>query len=308
MPASTKRKIFIGLFSVVLLVAASAFIVFTYFPQVILDVMRAQYARDANVTRKAAVVDGYTFPYYEGGTGEPLVLIHGFGDSMISFVQSAKWLTPKYRVIMPEVPGFGDTARDATLDYGARAQAERFHKFFHQIGLTSFHLAGNSMGGHITAAYTLLYPKDVKSVILIDAAGITVNDDVPYQDAAKPVTTVEEFDAYMDKVFVQKPPIPGAFKQYFVQQAQGNFEWQNRIRADIRKSPDAILNDRISAITAPTLVLWGDKDQLIDIAVGEAYHKAINGSKYVVFKECGHSPQYERPQETAEAILEFLEK
>ncbi len=303
-----KRKIGIGVGTVVFVLALAAYTVFNFFPNVILDVIRAQYAREAGVSEKSVLVDGYTFPYYEGGTGEPLVLIHGFGDSMISFVQCSKWLTPKYHVILPEVPGFGLTTRDPALDYGARAQAERFHKLFHQIGLTKFHLGGNSMGGHITAAYALLYPEDVVSVILIDAAGITLGEGQPYKDAEKPVTNVAEFDAYMDKVFVKKPPIPGAFKRYFVQQAQGNFEWQNRIRADIRKSPDAILNGRIGSLKAPTLVLWGDKDQLISLAIGEAYHKAIAGSEFVVFTECGHSPQYERPQETAEALLAFLAK
>jgi len=308
MPATKTRKALIGLTAAVVVVAVAAFAVFNFFPQLILDVIRAQYERDAGLTQKSAVIDGYTYPYYEGGAGEPLVLIHGFGDSMISFVQSAKWLTPNYRIILPEVPGFGDTERDSTLDYGPRAQAERFHKLFHQIGLTKFHLGGNSMGGHITAAYALLYPEDVESIILIDAAGITINDDIPYQDDDKPIATAADFDAYMDLLFVRKPPIPASFKRYFVQQAQSNFDWMNRIRADIRNSADAILNGRINAIKVPTLVLWGDKDKLIDIAVGEAYHKGIPGSTFVVFKECGHSPQYERPQETANAILEFLKK
>ncbi|HRK33953.1 MAG TPA: alpha/beta hydrolase [Candidatus Hydrogenedentes bacterium] len=308
MAMSGKHKFVVGILLLLAALAIPAYVVFTFFPQVILDIVRAQYAREAAVTEKSAVVDGYTIPYYEGGSGETLVLIHGFGDSMISFVQSARWLTPKYRVIMPEVPGFGETQRDPALDYGPRAQAERLHTFFHQIGLKNFHLGGNSMGGHISAAYALLYPEDVESLLLIDAAGITISDSEPYQDAEKPVATIEDFDAYMDKLFVKKPHIPGAFKRYFVQQGQGNFEWQNRIRADIRKSPDAILNGRIGNVKVPTLVLWGDKDQLISLAVGEAYHKAIPGSEFVVFKDCGHSPQYERPQETAEAIVAFLSK
>ena len=308
MAASGKRKLFMGIAGALVAAAIACYAVVMAYPELGLALVRMQYERASGVTPKTAVVDGYTIPYYEGGSGEPLVLIHGFGDSKISFVQCAKWLVPHYRAIMPEVPGFGDTAHDEKLDYGTRAQADRFHKFFHQIGLEKFHIAGNSMGGHIAASYALAYPEDVLSVILIDASGMKVKEGEPYKDAEKPAGTPEEFDAYMDKIFVKKPPIPGSFKRYFIQQAQKNFAWQNKIRGDIRKGPDAFLNDRIATIAAPTLVLWGDKDQLIELAVGEAYHAAIAGTQFVVFKDCGHSPQYERPQETAEAILAFLQK
>ncbi|MCC6794501.1 MAG: alpha/beta hydrolase [Candidatus Hydrogenedentes bacterium] len=306
MTGTRKQKLLIGVVLVLVVAALGCYAAIMAFPELGLALVRMQYERASGVTAKSAVVDGYTIPYYEGGSGEPLVMIHGFGDSRISFVQCAKWLTPKYRVILPDVPGFGDTAQDEKLDYGAHAQSERMHKFLHQIGVDKFHLAGNSMGGHIAASYALKYPEDVLSLILIDAAGVKVKEGMPYADADKPAGTPEEFDAYMDKVFVQKPPIPDSFKRYFIKQAQKNFAWQNRIRADLRKSPDAIFNDRLSNIKAPTLVLWGDRDQLIELAVGEAYHAGIAGSKFVVFKDCGHSPQYERPKETADAIVAFL--
>lgn len=303
-----RRKTLIGVVAVLVLVLAAlgCYAAIMLFPELGLALVRVQYERASGVTAKSAIVDGYTIPYYEAGTGEPLVMIHGFGDSKVSFVQCVKWLTPKYRVILPEVPGFGDTVQDEKLDYGIHAQSERMHTFLHQLGVSKFHLAGNSMGGHIAASYALKYPEDVLSVILIDAAGVKVKEGIPYADADKPAGTSEEFDAYMDKVFVQKPPIPDSFKRYFIKQSQKNFAWQNRIRADLRKSPDAILNDRIANIKAPTLVLWGDRDQLIELAVGEAYHAGIPGSKFVVFKDCGHSPQYERPRETAQTISAFL--
>lgn len=306
MAASGKKKIVFGVIAVLVVAAVGCYATIMLFPEVGLALVRMQYERASGVTAKSATVDGYTIPYYEGGSGETLVMIHGFGDSKISFVQCAKFLVPQYHVILPEVPGFGETAHDEKLDYGTRAQAERFHKFFHQIGLQKFHIAGNSMGGHITASYALLYPEDVLSVILIDASGYKLHEGDTYKDAEKPAGTPAEFDAYMDKLFVKKPPIPDSFKRYFIKQATKNFAWQNRIRADIRNGPDAYLNDRIGTIKAPTLILWGDKDQLIELAAGEAYHAAIPGSQLVVFKDCGHSPQYERPQETAEAILAFL--
>lgn len=288
------------------IVAGAAAFVYFFLPGVLVDAARAQYERRAGVTKKKVAVDNYMVPYYDGGSGDSLVLIHGFGDSMISFVQAAEWLTPKFRVILPEVPGFGDTVQDTGRSYGIRDQVETIHAMLKSLGIQKSHIGGNSMGGHIAAAYALAYPNEVLSLILINAAGVTVNESEPYEDALEPVRTEADFDAYLDKLFVKKPPIPGPVKSYLVERTARDFEWHNRIRGEIRSGDDYVLNNRVSAITAPTLIVWGDKDQLISLDVGKAYHGAIAGSQLVVFTECGHSPQYERPKETAETILAFL--
>lgn len=301
-----RSRLFIAFGILTAIVAGAAAFAYFFFPGVLVDVARAQYERRAGITKKKVAVDNYIVPYYDGGAGEPLVLIHGFGDSMISFVQTAEWLTPKFRVILPEVPGFGDTVQDTGRSYGIRAQVETIHAMLKSLGIQKYHVGGNSMGGHIAAAYALTYPNEVLSLILINAAGVTVDESEPYKDALEPVRTEADFDAYLDKLFVRKPPIPGPVKSYLVERTARDFEWHNRIRGEIRSGDDYNLNHRVSAITAPTLIIWGDKDQLISLDVGKAYHGAIAGSRLVVFAECGHSPQYERPKETAEAVLAFL--
>ena len=118
MATSGRKKILVGAVGVLIAIAAVGYSIFTLFPEVGLALVRMQYERASGVTAKSAVVDGYTIPYYEGGSGETLVMIHGFGDSKVSFVQCVKWLAPTYRVILPEVPGFGETVHDEKLDYG----------------------------------------------------------------------------------------------------------------------------------------------------------------------------------------------
>jgi pimeloyl-ACP methyl ester carboxylesterase len=224
----------------------------------------------------------------------------------MSFVLAAEWLTPHFRVILPAVPGFGETARDPTRPYSIGAQVETLHAAFQKIGLTRFHLGGNSMGGHIAAAYALCYPDEVIKLVLIDAAGIRVGDDVPYQGLTDRIRTLADFDRYMDRLFVEKPPMPRPVKTYLAKQFARNFDWNNRIAADIRNGPYYLLNDSASNIEIPTFILWGDRDQIVKPEVGLAYHQAIAGSEIITFADCGHCPQYERPRETAEAILRFL--
>lgn len=292
----------LGLFS-------AGLVVYFLFPQWLLGFVQWRYERASGVASKIMVIDGYAIPYYEGGKGEPLVLIHGFGDSKVSFVQAAKWLVPHYRVILPEVPGFGETVRDNSRSYHIRAQVQTFHKFFQRLGLTSFHLGGNSMGGHIAAAYTLTYPERVKKLLLLAAAGLKADGAwFPYSPVDQPVKSREDFYKDMKKLFYTVPYIPRPFESYLIKKAQESWSWQNRLRADIRNGPDYLLNDRIRHIKVPALILWGDTDHVVALPVGHAYRKALTYDTWVLMKHCGHIPQYERPRDTAEIILQFLAK
>ena len=140
----------------ILVPVVSGVMLYYFFRQSLRTLLYKSHEWRAGVKAHFLSVGGYEIPYYEGGEGDPLILIHGFGDSKISFVQTAKWLTPHYRVILPEVPGFGTTKCDPRRDYSIHGQVQTLHKFFSTLGLRRFHLGGNSMGGHISAAYALV--------------------------------------------------------------------------------------------------------------------------------------------------------
>src|SRR5262245_15057639 len=84
----------------------------------------------AGLTRKSVSVNGYTIHYYEGGRGETLVLLHGLAHNKTSFVASAAGLTRKYRVILPDLVGHGENARDPGQDYSIRGHVESMKAFF----------------------------------------------------------------------------------------------------------------------------------------------------------------------------------
>ncbi len=304
------KKFFLRVLMAFLFVGASAgLIIYFFFPQVLLSFVQWQYEQASGVIEKSAQVDGYNVTYYEGGKGEPLVLIHGFGDRKLSFVQTVRWLTPHFRVILPEVPGFGNTAHDPGRIYSIRGQVDFFHKFFKKLGLKSFALGGNSMGGHISVAYALHHPKQVKRLLLLDATGLHVKSiPPPYKDPASSIQNREDFHKYMKKVFYKIPAIPRSFEEFLIKRMGADFVWQNRVRSDIRRGKDYILNEKLSGIKMPTLLLWGDSDQIVLPAIGHAFRKEIPHATWVTMKHCGHSPQYERPRETAEIVLRFLQK
>jgi hypothetical protein len=101
------------------------------------------------VRKEVELPGGLRCVYLEGGRGEPLMLIHGFGADKDTFVRVARHLTPHYHLIVPDVPGFGESAHPPAADYAPPAQVERLRALAKALGVGRLHLGGNSMGGQI---------------------------------------------------------------------------------------------------------------------------------------------------------------
>ena len=111
---------------------------------------------------------------------------------------------------MSGVQGFGETSKVLDRDHSIRTQVETFHKFFQKLGLKEFYLGGNSMGGHISAAYALRYPNEIKRLILLNAAGLSLPGELPYSHSEESIETEVDFDKYLGKVFCKKTMGPGS--------------------------------------------------------------------------------------------------
>src|SRR6516164_4315536 len=89
--------------------------------------------------KEVAIPGGLRYVYLEGGQGEPLILLHGFGANKDNFTPVARFLTPHYRVIAPDHIGFGESSHSQDADYAAPAQAARLHAFTRALGIERFH-------------------------------------------------------------------------------------------------------------------------------------------------------------------------
>lgn len=267
--------------------------------------------KDANLTIKSVDIPDFKIVYAEGGTGDTIIMVHGFGGSKDNWLYLAKYFTPNYRVIIPDLPGFGDSSKPQNAKYNNMSQAERLNLFAKELKLTKFHLVGNSMGGNIVGNYAADYPEMVKTLALFDAAGV----DAPIKSelallmekGINPliITDVNDYDKFLEFVCVKPPKLPSFIKQYLAKQAVEAGPLNKKIFNDML--PDRlILESKLNKITAPTLILWGDSDKVINISSVQIFEKNIKSSKSVIIKECGHVPMVEKPEETASIYQDFL--
>jgi len=270
--------------------------------------------QQAGLSPREVEVDGLTIHYYEGGPaeGETLLMIHGFAANRDNWLRFSRHLTPRYRVLALDLPGFGDSERPQD-GYDVASQAERVRAFARVLKVEHPHLIGNSMGGHIAALYAARHPEEVASLALLDNAGI----DAPRKsemfqrlERGEPNPLVarnaEEFDALLRFVFVTPPPLPESLKRYFAEQSVANREHYDRVFAQLR-SDYVPLEPELPKIKAPTLLLWGDQDRVLDVSSIEVMKPLLQRPSVVVMKDCGHAPMIERPEETARHYQAFLD-
>lgn len=285
------------------------------FPNQLVRLAIAAGRRSARLRARSVVVEGDTWPYLDGGpTGaETVLLIHGFGADKDSWIPYARELSGKYRVIAPDLPGFGESARHKDREYTVGVQTQRLHAFVTELGLGKFHLVGNSMGGHIAGLYAISYPAQLSSLALLDNAGVDVPTksdlvlDVDQGRNPLAVSTMEEFEQMLSLVTHKPLWIPGIFKRFAFERAVNDRDFIDQIFWSIvDDSPNIFLNERLAEIRVPTLVLWGRNDRLIHVSCVDVMAAAIPDNTAVILDETGHAPMVERPKETAEHHKAFL--
>ncbi len=238
-------------------------------------------------------------------------MIHGFGGDKDNFTRFAKYLTPQYRVISPDLPGFGENERRAAENYAYSQQLPRVIALLDALKVGRFHVAGNSMGGHLAGLLAEKLGKRVLSATLIDNAGfhepqISEREILLRKGInALVIDSTEDFDRLMAFIFFKKPFIPGPIKNYFATRALANRSFNEKIFKEI--GPERyLLEARFANVTSPVLVIWGDTDRVIDVSATQTMKKIKPEIEIKIMKEMGHSPMIERPEETAKLMLNFM--
>ena len=275
----------------------------------------------AGMETKRVKVGDIDWAYSEGGQAgkQTLLLVHGLAGSRDNWNRLARYLTPYYHVIIPDLPGQGDSKVPNDFDYSLPNLTEKLRRFAEAIKVDNgLNIAGHSMGGSIALLYVAQYPIDTKSLFLIDSAGVFKSANTPY---LKDPTTLRnmlvskpgDFDRLM-KIAMNTPPfIPKELKDaqeklMISQSANTSKLVEQLIVMSKLFTPDSFAIAARS-IDQPVLIAWGDKDQIINVeAAAELKGLLKNAQEPVILKGIGHMPILEQEQLLVKPYLDFLGK
>ncbi|WP_373490023.1 alpha/beta fold hydrolase [Parasphingorhabdus sp.] len=299
----------------VLIVALIA--IYALFPRSLFTFLRNSLRRKGKLTVKSIKVGEIAWPYLEGGPAdaEPLVLLHGFGGDKDNWAMYAPEMVGKYRLIAPDLPGFGENSRDISQNYNMVTQAARVRDFLDAMGIEKCHIGGNSMGGFVALRFALDYPDRVKTMTLFNNAGVVGSNESELQKQAQagknPLEIHSADDVKRMLAFVAHRPmkVPGQFRKIFYEDFAAHRELLDKIFWTLVEDGTVKpLNDELGKVKAPTLIIWGRHDQLIDVSCVKVLEEGIPNAESVIFEDIGHVPMIENPKATAARHREFLAK
>ena len=169
------------------------------------------------------------------------------------------------------------------------------------------------MGGFIASAYAARYPDEVITLGLIAPHGMAEPEpselfrDVVKGDNWLVATTRPEFDRLLNNVFAKRPYAPKAVLNYLADHAIRNSAKSAKIFAEMQTN-DPPLADRLPNITAPALIIWGDKDRVLHVSCADLFCKGIKSSEVMIIPGSGHMPLVENGGACSRAWLAFVDK
>ncbi len=249
-----------------------------------------------------------------------LVMLHGYTGSKENWYRAARALRGRYRMVIPDLPGWGQSQRIDGQDYGVVAQSARIAAFMSAPGIANKRpvvLAGHSMGGAIAALVTARYPQMVSRVALLNAAGVRFKDNAfgravlagqnPFE-----VSDEASLERYLSTVFYDRetrPWLPWPASSFYIAHRRKEAVFEADVLDSIgRRAERFVPGDESVNISQPTLLLWCRYDKVIDASAMTLYAARIPHASQVLLEGCGHMSLMERPGETAEAIAMMIER
>jgi len=280
------------------------------------DVVMTYERYSAGLTTKSITLDFGEIVYAENDVESDvtLVLVHGFGGNKDTW----NWIVPewsdKYRIVVIDLPGHGESVSEETLSYTITDQAQRLNHFVEAKGIKNFYLLGHSMGGAVALRFAGDHEENLKALILIDAMGLekTKSDGVKLVEKSDKnplydVCTKERLETLLNYSMYKSPYIPEMVKDALLEEKCARRDLEKVLYEDMYKDV-CCLNDIAKNLHIPTLIVWGDQDKMTHIDNAALFHDTIEGSKLVILEQIGHVPILEDPVRTAKEIDKFIQE
>ncbi len=262
---------------------------------------------------RIVTADDIHWHYLEGGRGEPLVLLHGFNADSSHFCRVSRHLAAHFRILAPDLPGFGLTPSGEMDSFRVEDIADRVLEWLDELGIHDFYLGGNSMGGYIAVAMARRAPDRVRALWLLAPGGLhsaklsAVLEEVS-EERHNPlvIRNQADFHRLVDYCFVHPPWIPGPLARHLARRAGTSAVRAQRI-FDAMRYDSQPLEEMARDLPTPTLIVWGQADQVLHPQGATVLDELMTNSHCLVLASIGHLPMLEDPRNVAESWLSFTE-
>ncbi len=282
--------------------------------QLMAELLSRIHALPTGMKRHSTYVKSQKLVWLEGGNphGEPLLLIHGFASNKENWIMLLPFLAKRYRLFVPDLPGWGESTFDFTESYRIEDQVSRIQMWADRYLPENFHIVGSSMGGGIAALLAIRHPDQVKSLTLMNTMG-AFGDTLTYveselqqgrnhliaerlRDVVNMMVTATSHRRWAWTALL----VPLVYQE-LVSRRHVNMYMSHQLFTDA--TPDMF--DHITKIKQPTLVMWGDKDRVIHPSCVDVFKQRIPHAEVKMLRGAGHLPMIEMPAVTARSLQKF---
>lgn len=294
---------------------AIGFVVSSWFHDIPVEEIIEKYAYENS---EFLALDGMNVHYrVNGDAEETVVLLHGTAASLHTWEGWTKELSKAYRVVSFDLPGFGITGPEPNDNY----TRERYLKFIDDVlgklDIDTCYMAGNSFGGYLTWSYAVKHPEKVTKIAILNSSGY------PRGDQPTPISFK------MQKMEWLKPVLTNITPRSLVRKSVEVVYFDDEKITDekVERYHDMLLREgnraglmgktiqitydyveEIKQVQCPTLIMWGDDDQLVNVEAAPKFHKDIPNSELLIYENIGHIPMEEIPEKSVRDFIAFLEK
>jgi len=312
------KRIFKWLFGIVALLLIGGLAI-GYTPDTDAAEMKAKYGGGAS--QFITLQPGLTVHVRDEGRryGPVLVLIHGSNSSLHTWVPWVERLGGQYRIVSLDLPGHGLTGRHPSGDYDYPIFVDVVDKVMVKLGIDRAVIGGNSMGGGVTWMYALAHPEKVQAMILVDAAGaprwearkapigFRIARMPILRDVAKIITPRSMVESSLQtSVSVKSVVTDAAVDRYWeLLRYPGNREATIK-RFSYMHNNHPATKERLARLQIPTLILWGEEDNLIPAKSAKWFAEVIPESRLIIYPKVGHLPMEEVADQSAADVAAWL--
>lgn len=308
-----RRLKFLGIIAVVAVVGLGGSYLFA--PQWLLQAKTWHEVMNAQLEKRSVQAGDTRWVYYEGGQGPTIVLLHGFAARKEVWLKVAPMLTAHFHVVIPDLPGWGESSRNPGASYNIDNQADRLNDFIQTLHLQHSLIVGHSMGGAIAGVYAAEHPQDVAQLAVVDAFGLKFKENA----FAKKALSGKDPFVYDDRAgfehalalaFVHPPSVPGRVEDVFVARNRRDRAFIESTLARLRQPEQYLsLQHELDRLTMPVLGLWCRDDRIVDPSALDSLRNGLTQAASIsssMLSGCNHMPMMEKPEATAQVLTGFV--